>query len=156
MLVNQPTDSRAEGFFLFRALGRDVSFRQATRVLPYAYRSRLDTWTPIQLRNMDVKALKLTSTEIEDMWKGRLRCRSQCRCGYHAYIASTCWKLRQTSNISYAVRNSTRDPYLQFTCPEGLRWILDQAASEVTCGAILAAYSLHGTVLEVPCTPAIM
>jgi len=64
MLMNQPTDSRAEGLFLFRALGRDVSFRQATRVLPYAYRSILDTWTRIQLRNKDVKGLKLTSMEI--------------------------------------------------------------------------------------------
>lgn len=109
------------------------------RVLPYAHQSILDTCTKIQSRYRDVKELKLTSTVIEDMWKGRLQCRYQCRCGYHACIASTCWRLRRTWNMSYTVRNSTRSSYLQFPGPEGLRWILDQAASEVAWGVILAA-----------------
>jgi hypothetical protein len=106
--------------------------------LPYAHQSILDTWTQTQSRDRDVKGLKLTSTVIEDMWKGRLRCRYQCRCGYHACIGSTCWRLRRTSNISYAVKKSTGRSYLQFPSPEGLRWILDQAASEIPCGVILA------------------
>jgi hypothetical protein len=108
------------------------------RALPYAHRSILGTWTRTQSRYRDVKGLKLTSTVIEDMWKGRLRCRYQCRCGYHAYIGSTCWRLRRTSNISYAVKNSTGSSYLQFPGPKSLRWILDQAASEVPCRVILA------------------
>lgn len=47
--------------------------------------------------------------------------------------------LETPANFEHKLRgkkNSTGSPYLQFPGPEGLRWILDQAASKVPCGVI--------------------
>ena len=125
--------------FLGQSLEKDISVSGMLRFVPHAHQSISDTWSRIQSRFREIQGRKPSRTEIGYMWKGPLRYQYQCRCGYRACIASKCWRLRQTSNISYLVKSSTGRSYLQFTSPEGLRWFFDQATSKVACRFISAA-----------------